>query len=100
MVPHTHEPWTVDLIDPTHWVLSDGTLLMATEDAGTRWRTWASPVSMKDNRGRTLTLDFLSPLVGWAVPDSSSGPLWRTINGGAAWRPVHITAGPYRIPTA
>jgi len=99
VVPHPHEPWTVDLIDPTHWVLSDGRLLMATDDAGARWRTWVSPVKMKANDGDTLSLDFLSPSIGWTVPDPGGGPMWWTVNGGAGWRPVQIPAGPYRVPT-
>jgi len=100
VVPHPHEPWTVDLIDPAHWVLSDGNLLMATDDAGARWQTWVSPVKMKGNDGETLSLDFLNPSIGWAVPDPNGGPMWWTVNGGAGWRAVQITAGPYRIPTA
>jgi photosystem II stability/assembly factor-like uncharacterized protein len=99
VVPAPHERWTVDLIDPTHWVLNDGTRLMATDDAGARWRTWTSPVNMKGNF-EPLSLDFLSPRVGWAMPDPNGGPMWWTINGGITWRRVVIVAGPYRIATS
>jgi hypothetical protein len=54
---------------------------------------------MKGNFER-LSLNFLSPLVGWAVPDPNGGPIWWTINGGTTWRPIVIVASPYRIATS
>jgi photosystem II stability/assembly factor-like uncharacterized protein len=99
-VPHPHELWTVDLIDPTHWVLTDGRRFMVTDDAGARWRSWVSPVKMKNTEGSgPLTLDFITSLDGWAVPIVNAGPFWRTTDGGDTWKPVVVVAGRYKVPT-
>ena len=34
--------WSVDLIDTTHWRLTDGRVLMATDAEGAHWRTTTS----------------------------------------------------------
>jgi hypothetical protein len=53
-----------DLIDPTHWRLTNGTVLMATDDAGAHWRRWTPTVTMHGEDGVVLTLDFVSALTG------------------------------------
>ncbi len=53
---------------------------------------------MTDSVGIPLTLRFLSPLVGFAVPDGNNGPLWWTSDGGKAWKPVTVAAGPFTLP--
>jgi len=65
---------SVDLIDPTHWRITNGTALLATDDARAHWRSWSSPVNMTGSFGGIDTLDFLSPLFGWAVPAVNGGP--------------------------
>jgi hypothetical protein len=45
-----------------------------------------------------LSLYFLSPRVGFAVPDANDGPLWWTRDGGKIWQPITITAGPFTVP--
>jgi photosystem II stability/assembly factor-like uncharacterized protein len=98
LVPGPLRYWTVDLIDVRHWRLSDGTTLLATDDAGRHWRRSTPAVRMKDSVGATLALDFLSPRLGFAVPDANAGPLSWTRDGGTTWRRVRITAGPFTLP--
>jgi len=98
LVPGPPHYWTVDLIDTRHWRLSDGTTLLATDDAGGHWRRWKAPVRMTDAVGASLALDFLSPQLGFAVPDANRGPLWWTRDGGTTWQPITITAGPFTLP--
>ncbi len=98
--PVSPQVGSVDLIDPTHWRVTNGTVLMATDDGGAHWRSWPSPVSMKGALGAFDTLDFLSPLVGWAVPGVNGGPMWWTTDGGISWKPVTVVAGPYRVPAS
>ena len=98
LVPGLLRYWTVDLIDVRHWLVSDGTTLLSTDDAGQHWRRWSAPVTMKDTVGAPLALHFLSRRLGFAVPDGNGGPLWRTYDGGTTWHPVKITAGPYTLP--
>lgn len=98
LIPGAPKNWNVDLIDPTHWRVTDGSVFMVTDDAGAHWRTSTPAVTLKDELGNALTLKFLSPLAGWAVPGPDGGPFWRTADGGATWRPVTIVAGPYRLP--
>jgi photosystem II stability/assembly factor-like uncharacterized protein len=52
---------------------------------------------MRDSVGATLALEFLSPRLGFAVPDGNSGPLWWTRDGGTAWNPITIKAGPFTL---
>jgi photosystem II stability/assembly factor-like uncharacterized protein len=98
VVPHPHERWTVDLVSPSEWILSDGHRFMTTNDAGARWRSSVSRVTMTGTLGAVLTPDFLTPRIGWAVPSANGGPFWWTTDGGAKWRPVLIVAGPYKVP--
>ena len=97
-VPGSLRYWTVDLIDVQHWLLGDGTTLLSTADAGRHWRTWRPAVRMKDSVGGTLALRFLSPQLGFAIPNGNSGPLWWTRDGGSTWRPIKISAGPFTVP--
>jgi hypothetical protein len=91
--------WDVDLIDPSHWRLTNGTVLMATDNAGATWRTRTPSVPLKapGAYGNTLTLDFLTPQLGWASPGADGGPFWWTTNDGATWQAVTVTAGPYVV---
>jgi hypothetical protein len=50
---------------------------------------------MKDVVGATLNLPFLTPSLGFAIPNGNSGPLWWTRDGGHAWMPLRIAAGPF-----
>jgi photosystem II stability/assembly factor-like uncharacterized protein len=97
LVPGATRQWAVDLIDPTHWRLADGTVLVATDDAGNHWRTTTPNVNMKDSYGALAELKFLSTDVGWAIPGPNGGALSWTTDGGATWKPIKITAGPYRL---
>jgi photosystem II stability/assembly factor-like uncharacterized protein len=92
--------WQVDLIDIRHWRFSDGSALLATDDAGRDWSSRKESVRMRDTVGAPLALDFLSPRLGFAVPDGNDGPLWSTSDGGSTWKPVTITAGPFTVPRA
>jgi photosystem II stability/assembly factor-like uncharacterized protein len=53
---------------------------------------------MKGSLGTPLALNFLSPRVGFAVPDADGGPIWSTRDGGETWQPITITAGPFTLP--
>jgi photosystem II stability/assembly factor-like uncharacterized protein len=98
LVPGPREHWRVDLIDAQHWRLTDGSILLATDDGGRHWRRSRPAQTMKDSIGTPLTLTFLSPRLGFAVPDGNDGPLWWTRDGGKTWKPVKITAGPFTLP--
>jgi photosystem II stability/assembly factor-like uncharacterized protein len=98
LVPGPQKYWNIDLIDPTHWRLTDGTVVMATNDAGRHWHTWKPAVAMKDSLGNPLTLEFLSPSLGWAVPGPTGGPFWWTTDGGLTWNPLEVAAGPFILP--
>lgn len=98
LVPGPAAYWQVDLIDPQHLRLTNGSTLLASDDGGTHWRRRASTVKMKDAVGSPLTLDFLSSRVGFAFPEANAGALWRTQNSGQTWMPVTIIAGPYTVP--
>jgi photosystem II stability/assembly factor-like uncharacterized protein len=100
VVPDAHGHWSVDLVTPSVWILSDGRRLMATDDAGVHWRSWVSPVKMADTVGEVLTLHFLTARTGWAVPSADGGPFWWTTDGGAEWRPILVDVGPYKVPAS
>jgi photosystem II stability/assembly factor-like uncharacterized protein len=97
-IPGPLRYWTVDLIDAKHWLLSDGTTLLSTGDAGRRWHRSTATVRMTDVVGGPLGLNFLSPQLGFAIPDGNGGPLWWTQDGGSTWHPIRVTAGPFAIP--
>lgn len=92
LIPGAHRYWNVDLVDPTHWRATDGTVFTATDDAGAHWRTSTPPVAMKSPDGIMFTPEFLTPLVGWAVPGrtSNGGALVQTVDGGVTWTPVNV----------
>ena len=98
LVPGPRRYWNVDLIDPTHWRLTDGSVVMVTDDAGRHWSTWKPAIAMKDSLGTPLTLEFLSPTLGWAVPGPNGGPFWWTEDGGLTWKPLEVVAGPFILP--
>jgi photosystem II stability/assembly factor-like uncharacterized protein len=98
LVPGPPEHWRVDLIDAQHWRLSDGTVLLATDDGGRHWRRSRPGRTMKDSVGTPLDLRFLSPFLGFAVPVANPGPLWWTRDGGRTWKPLKINAGPFTLP--
>jgi hypothetical protein len=96
VVPGLRQPAIVDLIDPTHWIGTDGTVLVSSSDGGTHWRRWKPSVAMRDASGTPLTLEFLSPTLGWAVSRDAGGPLWWTTDGGRTWKPIAVVAIPSR----
>jgi hypothetical protein len=94
VVPGLRPPAIVDLIDPTHWIGTDGMMLVATSDGGTQWKRWKPAVGMRDASGTPLMLDFLSPTLGWAVSRDAGGPLWWTTDGGRTWMPITVATTP------
>jgi photosystem II stability/assembly factor-like uncharacterized protein len=90
-----HGYWNVDLIDPTHWRATDGSVIISTDDAGLRWNRWTPPVSMLGQVNTPLVLDFISPQIGSASEPGGRDPLWSTTDGGKTWTKVVIDAGPY-----
>jgi photosystem II stability/assembly factor-like uncharacterized protein len=89
LVPGSY--WSADLIDQRHWRLADGSTLLSTDDAGGHWRSRRAAV------GTPTTPDFLTPRLGFLVPDSRGTPLWWTRDDGATWKPITVTAGPYTV---
>jgi hypothetical protein len=96
VVPGLRQPAIVDLIDPTHWIGTDGTVLVSSHDGGTHWKRWKPAVAMRDASGTPLMLDFLSPTLGWAVSRDGGGPLWWTTDGGRTWMPIAVVTIPSR----
>jgi photosystem II stability/assembly factor-like uncharacterized protein len=96
--PALRRPALPDLITPSDWILTDGTSVWSTDDAGLHWNKWTPAVSMLGALAEPLHLDFLSSRLGWAAPDANGGPLWRTTDGGHTWKKVVIRAGPFSIP--
>jgi hypothetical protein len=91
----SHGYWNVDLIDPTHWRATDGSVIVSTDDAGAHWTRWTPPISMLGQFKTPLELDFISPTVGSASEPGGRDPLWTTTDGGKTWTKVVINAGPY-----
>jgi len=83
--------WTADLLDQRHWRLVDGSELLSTDDAGGHWRSRTALT------GTPETADFLTPRLGFLVPDSRGKPLWWTHDDGTTWKPITITAGPFTV---
>ena len=67
-IPDPTKQWDIDLVDPTHWRMTDGTDLMATDDAGAHWRTMTPPPTTTDPLGAPLDLEFLTPHAGLGDP--------------------------------
>ena len=80
-----------DLIDQRHWRLADGSTLLETDDAGRHWRSRRAVV------GTPTTPDFLTPRLGFLIPDSTGRPLRWTRDDGASWKPITVTAGPFTV---
>jgi len=78
-----------DVIDAAHWIATEGTTLTATADAGRHWRTWRPDVRLVDHIGEPMRLQFLTPLVGWALP-LAGGTTLTTTDGGLRWKPLVI----------
>lgn len=78
-----------DVIDAAHWIATDGTTFAVTADAGRTWRTWRPDVRLKDHSGEPMRLQFLTPLVGWALP-LDGGATLMTTDGGHRWKPLHV----------
>jgi len=98
LIPGSPRYWTVDLVDVAHWLVSDGSTLGSTADAGRHWHSWTPSVRMEDAVGTTLALRSVSPRVGFATPNGNEGPLWWTRDGGGTWLPIRIHAGPFTVP--
>ena len=76
----------LDLVSARTWLVGAGPDLYTTTDAGFSWR--ASPTAPNTPWGKEfnqLSLDFLSPRVGWAWYVGGSDLLWRTTDGGRHW---------------
>lgn len=87
----------VDLIDTRHFVLSNGTTLLRTNDAGQHWYSLGASKRFLRTLGTPLTPDFVSPRLGFVIPTGTGRPIWWTRNGGSAWQKLTITAGPFTL---
>lgn len=85
-----------DVVDATHWIGNDGTELTATDDGGRHWRTWRPDVRLVDHVGAAMRLQFLTPLVGWALP-LDGGATLTTTDGGHGWKPLTVDPGRFRF---
>jgi photosystem II stability/assembly factor-like uncharacterized protein len=88
--PGPPQRWNVDVIDSLHWRLSNGKSLLTTDDEGGSWHTWKPMVKLKDPISIALNVRFLSPRVGWVVPDPDGGTLSWTQDAGAHWRQIRL----------
>jgi photosystem II stability/assembly factor-like uncharacterized protein len=86
------------LIDARQWRVTDGSRVSATDDGGKTWRTWTPDARLKDEVGSPLNLMFLTPSLGFAVPDGNGGQLQQTSDGGMTWKPVKIRTGHFTLP--
>jgi len=89
LVPGSY--WSAALIDQRHWRLVDGSTLLSTDDAGAHWQRRTALT------GTPEMADFLTPQLGFLLPDSRGKPLWWTHDGGATWKSITITAGPFTV---
>jgi photosystem II stability/assembly factor-like uncharacterized protein len=83
----------LDLVSARTWLVGAGQDLYTTTDAGLSWR--ASPAAPNTPWGRRfnqLSLDFLSPGVGWAWYVGGSDLLWRTTDAGRHWSTYSLGA--------
>jgi photosystem II stability/assembly factor-like uncharacterized protein len=76
------------IVDARHWRASDGTRMAATDDGGRTWRTWTPNARLKDSVGDPLTLAFLTPSLGFAIPDGNGSSVFETRDGGRTWKRV------------
>lgn len=89
---------SVDFVDVRHWVLSNGSTLLATSDAGRHWHSMHASARFVNTLGTPLTPNFLSPRLGFAVSTNAEPTaIWWTHNAGTTWKQVKITAGPYTL---
>jgi photosystem II stability/assembly factor-like uncharacterized protein len=96
LVPGRREYWGADLVDVRHWRLSDGSTLLTTGDAGRHWHRLKDPATL----GSPVAPDFLSPRLGFALPDADGNDgLWWTRDGGRTGRSIEIKAGPFTLPS-
>jgi len=87
------------LVDSRHWRLTDGEPSWPPMTAAPLAKL-ATLVSMRDATSSVLSLQFLTPDLGFAYSVGDDGPLWWTRDGGATWRPFRIIAGPSFCPLA
>jgi photosystem II stability/assembly factor-like uncharacterized protein len=85
------EYWSADLLDQRHWRLINGSRFLSTDDAGRHWQRRPAAT------GTPETADFLTPQLGFLLPDSRGTPLWWTHDDGGTWKPITITAGPVTV---
>jgi photosystem II stability/assembly factor-like uncharacterized protein len=88
-----NKTWHVDVLDPEHWRMTDGEILLSTDDAGRNWSRIRPNVPLQSRGvGRYVgELHFATPTVGWVVIGGSDlEALGRTTDGGATWNPVEI----------
>jgi photosystem II stability/assembly factor-like uncharacterized protein len=88
---------SVDLVNVRRWVLSNGSTLLRTRDAGQHWKSLKGTAKLVRVLGTPLTLDFPSPSIGFAGPNINGGPMWWTRNGGTTWKRIKIAAGPFTL---
>lgn len=89
-VPGGPRYWSSDLIDQRHWVLNDGQALLATNDGGTSWHSSTPKINLRSRDGTLLTLRYLSPHLGWTVPDVNGGTMWWTSDSGGNWKLIQL----------
>jgi photosystem II stability/assembly factor-like uncharacterized protein len=79
-------PRAYSFVDANHGWLADGDVLYATTDGGHHWMKISTTGPLTD----VMQLDFISPLIGWAVRKTSPF-LLKTLDGGHTWVPVAFT---------
>jgi photosystem II stability/assembly factor-like uncharacterized protein len=92
----TRNRWEVAVADAQHWRMTDGEVLLSTDDGGETWSRIHPDVPLVTQgwAGAAVgELRFATPAVGWIVVPS--GPsrflgLGRTTDGGATWKPVGV----------
>lgn len=84
-VPGRPMHWSVDLIDPSHWRITDGKTITLSDNAGRSWQSLSPHIGLSDSGGFPLRLDFITSEQGWVVPSGNGGQLWWTHNGGRSW---------------
>jgi photosystem II stability/assembly factor-like uncharacterized protein len=81
----------VDIVSTQRWCLVAGDRILITRDGGRTWSTMRMNVRFDPSDNEQMppapALTFVSDKVGWIL---TSRGLWRTVDGGAVWRPVRI----------